>query len=107
MSTILCDFLFEYIINLYYFSFLLNTSNPTFFFHKRTYLHTVNESTRLATSEKSYVRLSNVLKPFFLRYDSDGNEVLDRLELAAVFNDLGEKKQFHLFYVVLLLFFFI
>ena len=34
-------------------------------------------------------RLKNILKPFFYRYDCDGNESLDKHELSAVFVDLG------------------
>jgi hypothetical protein len=34
-------------------------------------------------------RLKKVLKPFFKKYDCDGNGNLDRHELSAVFHDLG------------------
>lgn len=34
-------------------------------------------------------RLKNILKPFFHKYDCDGNENLDKHELSAVFVDLG------------------
>ena len=36
-------------------------------------------------------RLKNILKPFFYRYDCDGNESLDSHELSAVFVDLGKQ----------------
>jgi hypothetical protein len=35
-------------------------------------------------------RLRNILKPFFFKYDCDGNGNLDTHELAAVFVDLGK-----------------
>ncbi len=34
--------------------------------------------------------LRKVIRPFFKRYDKDGNGTLDSLELVAVFNDMGE-----------------
>lgn len=37
-------------------------------------------------------RLKNILKPFFYRYDCDGNESLDSHELSAVFVDLGRQR---------------
>ena len=39
-------------------------------------------------------RLKNILKPFFHKYDCDGNENLDKHELSAVFVDLGRQHQY-------------
>ena len=47
------------------------------------------EYSHLNVSEKSMFRLKNILKPFFHKYDCDGNENLDKHELSAVFVDLG------------------
>ena len=48
------------------------------------------EKTYLSSTEKSINRLKSILKPFFNKYDADGNGNLDVHELTAVFNDLGE-----------------
>ena len=53
------------------------------------FLFSFLEYAPLNVTEKSMARLRNVLKPFFRRYDCDGNGNLDRHELSAVFLDLG------------------
>lgn len=40
--------------------------------------------------EKAHKHLEGILKPFFHRYDKDGNHQLDRTEFVAVLHDLGE-----------------
>ena len=52
------------------------------------------EYSHLNVSEKSMFRLKNILKPFFHKYDCDGNEHLDKHELSAVFVDLGRQHQY-------------
>jgi hypothetical protein len=66
-------------------------SNSHFFTYYCTYflLIFLLEYSHLNVSEKSMFRLKNILKPFFFRYDCDGNESLDSHELSAVFVDLG------------------
>lgn len=52
----------------------------------------VGEATPLsAIGDKSMGRLRRLLKPFFKKYDADGNGSLDIMELTVVFKDLGEK----------------
>lgn len=49
-----------------------------------------SESSPLVPSD-TLAMLKRLLRPFFKKYDADGNDTLELVELSACFNDLGEK----------------